>query len=65
MVGHEVALEYPAIFPGCQSMEDLAESRPYLSIEHFLFHLGDKDEMILTVPLGMLRMCAIVGGNGW
>jgi hypothetical protein len=36
-----------------QCMKDMAETGSYFAVEFFLSHLGNEDEMILTVPLGM------------
>ena len=59
MVRHEVALQDFAVLLGSQGMKDLSQSGAYLAIEHFLSHLGDKDEMILAVPLAVGQ--AVVG----
>mgnify|MGYP003381825760 CR=1 FL=1 len=51
MVSHEVALNYPAVLLGCQSVKDLTETSSDVTVELLLPHLGDEDDMIFTVPL--------------
>ena len=53
MVRHEVALKNPAVFLGCECMEDLSQSWTYLAIQHFLPHLRDKDEVVFAIPLAV------------
>ena len=53
MVGHEVTLDYLAVFLARERVKDFAEARAYLAVEHFLSHLWHKDDMVFTVPLGV------------
>jgi hypothetical protein len=49
MVVHEIALEDFAILLSGQSMKDFSESGSDTAIQFLLPHLGDEDDMILTV----------------
>jgi hypothetical protein len=53
MIRFEIAFHDLDIFLGGQGMKDLAKAGTDVAIEAVLSHLGNEDDMILAVPLGV------------